>query len=109
MEIVKLSSAAQSQAKALLVDQDSEKDGLRVAVEGGGCNGLRYKIGFDFSSPQDTIYGYENGLMVMVDQKSSALLEGCSLEFHNRIDKMGFEVINPNAGGTCGCGESFAC
>jgi len=76
---------------------------------GGGCSGLQYKLGFDSLNDEDEVHEYEDGLTVMVDKKSAALLEGCSLEFHETIEKTGFEVINPGASGCCGCGKSFSC
>ncbi len=108
MEVIALTDKAQVQAKTLLDDQGSEQDGLRVAVKGGGCSGFQYKIGFDVVSESDATHQYDNGLTVMVDQKSATLLEGCSLEFHNEIERMGFEVVNPGACSTCGCGKSFS-
>lgn len=112
MEIVKLTDEAQKQAKALLDkklkdEPESGYDGLRVAVIGGGCSGLQYKLGFDSGKEADEVHQYENGLVVMVDEKSAVLLQGCSLEYHNSIEQQGFEVQNPNATGCCGCGKSF--
>lgn len=107
MEAIKLTEAAQESAKALLSKESEPKTGLRVAVTGGGCKGLRYKIGWDDPSEQDTTTTYENGLVVMVDQKSAVLLEGSILEYHNTIERQGFEVQNPQATGCCGCGKSF--
>lgn len=74
---------------------------------GGGCSGLQYKLGWDDAKETDEIHEYPNGLVVMVDEKSSVFLEGSTLEFHNSIEQTGFEVRNPNATGCCGCGKSF--
>jgi iron-sulfur cluster assembly accessory protein len=107
VEALTLTEAAQSSAKELLSNESEPKTGLRVAVMGGGCSGLQYKIGWDDPSEQDTITTHENGLILMVDQKSAAMLEGSVLEYHNTIEQQGFEVQNPQACGTCGCGKSF--
>ena len=107
MEALTLTEAAQSSAKELLSKESEPKAGLRVAVMGGGCSGLQYKIGWDDPSEQDTITTFENGLTLMVDQKSSVMLEGSILEYHNTIERQGFEVTNPQACNTCGCGKSF--
>lgn len=107
MEAIKLTEAAQESAKSLLSKESQPKTGLRIAVMGGGCSGLQYKIGWDDPTEQDNITTYDNGLIVMVDQKSAVLLEGSVLEFHNTIEQQGFEVQNPQACGTCGCGKSF--
>jgi iron-sulfur cluster assembly protein len=105
-EIIKLTPAAQQQAKALL-SKETSKEGLRVAVIGGGCSGLQYKLGWDNPKENDMVFEYENGLKVLVDDKSALFLLGSTLEYHNDIDRSGFEVINPNAKNSCGCGKSF--
>ncbi len=107
-EIIKLTPNAQEQAKVLLSETEESKDGLRVAVIGGGCSGLKYKLGFDSETESDVVYEYSNGLRVMVDEKSALHLIGCELAYYNDIDRSGFEVVNPNAKNTCGCGESFS-
>ena len=106
-EALTLTEAAQNSAKDLLSKESEPKTGLRVAVMGGGCSGLQYKIGWDDPTEQDTITTHENGLVLMVDQKSAVMLEGSILEFHNTIEQQGFEVQNPQAKGCCGCGKSF--
>ncbi len=108
MEIIELTDNAQTQAKALLGKEAESKDGLRVAVIGGGCSGLRYELGWADATERDTVYEYENGLKVLVDEKSALYLTGSQLEFYNDINRSGFEVVNPNAKSTCGCGESFS-
>lgn len=107
-EIIELTPQAQEQAKALLGKQEEPKEGLRVAVIGGGCSGLQYKLGWDNPKESDAVYEYENGLKVIVDEKSAFFLLGAHLEYHDEIDHSGFEVVNPNASSTCGCGKSFS-
>lgn len=80
-----------------------------MAVIGGGCSGLQYKLGWDNAKETDNIHEYEGGPTVLVDPKSAELLQGCTLEFHNSIEAQGFEVKNPNATACCGCGNSFSC
>ena len=109
MEIVQLTTAAQEHAKTLLGKEKEPKAGLRIAVIGGGCSGLSYKLGWDEPSERDEVHNYENGLLVMLDEKSVEFLKGSTLEFHNSIEQQGFEVVNPNATGCCGCGNSFSC
>jgi iron-sulfur cluster assembly accessory protein len=109
MEIIQLTAAAQEQAKALLDKEEESKAGLRIAVIGGGCSGLQYKLGWDDPSERDEVHTYENGLLVVVDEKSAEYLKGTTLEFHNSIEQQGFEVQNPNASSCCGCGNSFNC
>ena len=107
-EIIKLTGAAQLQAQALLLKESESKDGLRVAVIGGGCSGLQYQLGWDNIKESDEVHQYENGVKVMVDEKSALYLLDSQLEYHNDINRNGFKVSNPNAKTTCGCGESFS-
>ncbi len=108
MEIIELTANAQEHAKALLGKEEEPKDGLRVGVIGGGCSGLQYQFVFANATESDMVHEYENGLKVMVDPKSALYLTGSQLEFHNDLMRSGFEVVNPNASNTCGCGESFS-
>ncbi len=113
MEIIALTPKAQAQAKTTLEREVASKPekkftGLRVAVIGGGCSGLQYQLGFDAPSEADVIHQYSNGLKVFVDEKSALYLQDAGLEFHDDIDRSGFEVTNPNATSTCGCGQSFS-
>jgi len=109
MELVTLTPEAQEQAKALLDKEKEPKIGLRLAVIGGGCSGLSYKLGWDDPSELDEVHTYENGLVVMIDMKSAEYLKGSTLIFHDSIERQGFEVQNPNATGCCGCKNSFSC
>lgn len=113
MEIVKLTEAAQTKAKALLDREkasktEAEQAGLRVAVLGGGCSGLQYSLSFRNREENDFVYEYENGLPVFVDERSAPFLTGAVMEYHDGIDQAGFEISNPNATSTCGCGKSFS-
>jgi iron-sulfur cluster assembly protein len=90
------------------------KDGLtqnhniRVAVKGGGCSGLMYDLNFDSTiSVGDEIFE-DKGIKILVDKKSLLYLLGTILDFSDGLNGKGFQFINPNAGRTCGCGESFA-
>jgi len=80
---------------------------LRVAVEGGGCSGLSYKLGFDFKTDDDDFY--ESGDMeVIVDPKHIIYLNGIMIDYPDGLDARGFTFENPNASEACGCGSSFA-
>ena len=106
-EIIELTPNAQEQAKTLLGKEGDPKDGLRIAVIGGGCSGLQYRLGWDNVAESDMVHEYGNGLKVLVDDKSALFLVGSNLEYFDDIDRSGFEVANPNAQSTCGCGKSF--
>ena len=96
-----------SKVKALL-DQEGRDDlRLRIAVQPGGCSGLRYQLFFDerFLDGDQT---YEfGGVEVIVDRMSGPYLGGATIDFVDTIEKQGFTIDNPNAGGSCACGDSF--
>ncbi|MFO7845186.1 MAG: iron-sulfur cluster assembly accessory protein [Balneolaceae bacterium] len=80
---------------------------LRVAVEGGGCSGLSYKLGFDIKTEEDDIYESQ-GVEVIVDPKHIIYLNGIMIDYPDGLDARGFTFENPNASEACGCGSSFA-
>ena len=92
-----------------MLERDETPDyGLRVSVVGGGCSGFQYKLEFE-PSPGDMDQVIEsNGVRVFVDPKSSLYLNGVILNFDDGLMGAGFQVENPNARTTCGCGESFS-
>jgi iron-sulfur cluster assembly protein len=80
---------------------------LRVAVEGGGCSGLSYKLGFDVRTDEDIIVNSE-GLEIIVDPRHMMYLGGIEIDYPDGLDARGFTFNNPNASESCGCGTSFA-
>jgi iron-sulfur cluster assembly accessory protein len=108
---VTLTDFAAQKVKALL-DQEGRDDlRLRVAVQPGGCSGLRYQLFFDERSldgdlvtPFATTIGE---VEVVVDRMSAPYLSGATIDFADRIDAQGFTIDNPNAQGSCACGDSF--
>lgn len=104
---VVLTAAAASKAKALL-DQEGRDDlSLRIAVQPGGCAGLRYQLFFDDRVLDGDITLDFDGVTLVVDRMSSPYLEGASIDFVDTIEKQGFTIDNPNATGSCACGDSF--
>ena len=104
---VDLTDAAASKAKALL-DQEGRTDMyLRIAVQPGGCAGLKYQLFFDERRLDGDAVRSFNGLQVVVDRMSTPYLEGAVIDFVDTIEKQGFTIDNPNAGGSCACGDSF--
>ena len=105
---VVLSDPAAAKVKALL-DQEGRDDlRLRIAVQPGGCSGLRYQLFFDerFLDGDQT---YEfGGVEVIVDRMSGPYLGGAVIDFVDTIEKQGFTIDNPNAQGSCACGDSFS-
>jgi iron-sulfur cluster assembly accessory protein len=105
---VVLSEHAAAKVKALL-DQEGRDDlRLRIAVQPGGCSGLRYQLFFDeryLDGDQTYEYG---GVEVIVDRMSGPYLGGAVIDFVDTIEKQGFTIDNPNATGSCACGDSFS-
>lgn len=81
--------------------------GLRLAVVGGGCSGLSYKIEFSEQKDRDNVLDF-SGVKVLIDPKSVIYLKGIVLDFKDGLNGKGFVFDNPNAKNTCGCGESFS-
>lgn len=80
---------------------------LRVAVEGGGCSGLSYKLGFDIRTDEDHLI-VSQGLEIAIDPKHLIYLNGIQIDYPDGLDARGFTFDNPNASESCGCGSSFA-
>ena len=94
-------------AKALL-DQEGRDDlALRIAVQPGGCAGLRYQLFFDDRSLDGDLVVDFGGVNLAVDRMSAPYVEGASIDFVDTIEKQGFTIDNPNATGSCACGDSF--
>ena len=102
-----LSEPAAAKVKALL-DQEGRDDlRLRIAVQPGGCSGLRYQLFFDERDLDgDTVADFD-GVEVIVDRMSGPYLGGAVIDFVDTIEKQGFTIDNPNASGSCACGDSF--
>jgi iron-sulfur cluster assembly accessory protein len=104
---VLLSDAAAGKAKALLDQEGRDDMHLRIAVQPGGCAGLRYQLFFDERKLDGDLYRDFNGLKVAVDRMSAPYVQGATIDFVDTIEKQGFTIDNPNAGGSCACGDSF--
>jgi len=103
-----LTDTAASKVKALLEQEGRTDLALRIAVQPGGCSGLRYQLFFDDRSLDgDAVLGYD-GFDLVVDRMSVPYLGGASIDFVDTIEKQGFTIDNPNATGSCACGDSFS-
>ncbi len=104
---INLSPTAAAKVKSLL-DQEGRDDlKLRIAVQPGGCSGMRYQLFFDERDLDGDIISDFGGVSVVVDRMSSPYLNGATIDFVDTIEKQGFTIDNPNAGGSCACGDSF--
>jgi iron-sulfur cluster assembly accessory protein len=104
---VLLTDVAAEKVKNLLEQEGRDDLRLRVAVQPGGCSGLRYQLFFDERSLDGDIVDDFGGVEVVVDRMSAPYLTGATIDFADRIDAQGFTIDNPNAGGSCACGDSF--
>ena len=104
---VVLTDFAAGKVKTLLEQEGRDDLRLRVAVQPGGCSGLRYQLFFDERSLDgDQTHSYD-GFEVVVDRMSVPYLTGATIDFADKIDAQGFTIDNPNATGSCACGDSF--
>jgi iron-sulfur cluster assembly accessory protein len=102
-----LTDVASAKVKSLLEQEGREDLQLRVAVQPGGCSGLRYQLFFDERSLDGDLVSDFGGVHVVVDRMSAPYLVGATIDFVDTIEKQGFTIDNPNAGGSCACGDSF--
>jgi iron-sulfur cluster assembly protein/iron-sulfur cluster insertion protein len=84
----------------------SSTGSLRLFVEDGGCSGMQYGMSFDNAKPEDEAFQSE-GVSIVIDPKSLSHLQGTTVDFDDGLQGRGFEIKNPNAKSTCGCGKSF--
>ena len=102
-----LTDVAAVKVKALIEQEGRDDLRLRIAVQPGGCSGLRYQLFFDERSLDGDIVADFDGVEVVVDRMSSPYLAGATIDFADRIDAQGFTIDNPNAQNSCACGDSF--
>jgi iron-sulfur cluster insertion protein len=94
---------------AMLKTQEQAEDAfLRIAVSGGGCSGFQYGISFDEQRNEDDFVFERDGIAVVVDDVSLALLDGAEVDFVEDLMGASFQIRNPNAASSCGCGNSFS-
>ena len=106
--LIKLSENAGRKVTALLTKQGRPAGVLRVAVMGGGCSGLQYKMDLQDAPANRDFLVESAGVKVVVDPKSALYVTGSELDYIEALTDGGFKVKNPNAATTCSCGESFS-
>lgn len=107
-KLVKVTDSASLKVRTLLDRQGRPGGALRVAVIGGGCSGLQYRMDLVDAPVARDILVESNGVRVVVDMKSALFVSGSLLDFSDDLQKGGFKVTNPNAVAHCSCGESFS-
>lgn len=105
---VGLTDAAAGKVRSLISQEGRDDLRLRLAVQPGGCSGLIYQLFFDERSLDgDASVEFGEGVEVVVDKMSVPYLDGATIDFEDTIQKQGFTIDNPNAEGSCACGDSF--
>lgn len=106
--MIKVTDTAKEKAAQLMAEEGKPNAFIRVGVDGGGCSGLMYKLEFDEAINENDKEFEDNGVKIVMDKKSVLYLAGTILDFSGGLNGKGFVFNNPNAGRTCGCGESFS-
>jgi iron-sulfur cluster assembly accessory protein len=101
-----LTPTAIQKVKTILAER-GEEAGLRIAVIGGGCSGFQYQMTLDKEANVDDQVIEQDGLRVFIDARSLLYLNGTRVDYVESLTGSGFKFENPNAKGSCGCGESF--
>jgi iron-sulfur cluster assembly accessory protein len=102
-----LTEGAAAKVSNLLSQEGRDDLKLRIAVQPGGCSGLRYQLYFDEREIDGDIVTDFSGVRVVTDKMSAPYLMGATIDFVDTIEKQGFTIDNPNATGSCACGDSF--
>jgi iron-sulfur cluster assembly accessory protein len=106
--LIKVTASAAKKVSSLLTRQGRAQGVLRVAVVGGGCSGLQYKMDLQDAPASRDILVESSGIKVVVDPKSALYVTGSELDYVDALQEGGFKVKNPNAATSCSCGESFS-
>jgi iron-sulfur cluster assembly protein len=104
--LISVTEAAAVKIKQLLADEQ-DVEVLRVAIQGGGCSGFQYGLGFDRGATEGDHEFEQHGVTVVVDPYSAPYLRGAVVDYVDSIQQSGFAIENPNAVASCGCGHSF--
>ena len=107
-QLLSLTESAAAKVKQLMAEEpEGEAAVLRVAIQGGGCSGFQYGLGFDRGSQEGDLELELHGVPVVVDPFSAPYLKGAEIDYVDSIQAAGFAISNPNASSSCGCGHSF--
>jgi iron-sulfur cluster assembly protein len=108
LTVIELTAGAADKVRELqAMEPEGTADVLRVAIQGGGCSGFQYQLGFDSAADADDLSFEQHGVTVVVDPFSAPYLRGTTVDFVNGLQESGFKIENPNASASCGCGHSF--
>jgi iron-sulfur cluster assembly accessory protein len=104
--LMTVTESAAAKIKQLMADEE-DVNVLRVAIQGGGCSGFQYGLGFDRGAAEGDLEFEMYGVQVVVDPFSAPYLKGAEVDYVDSIQAAGFAINNPNASSSCGCGHSF--
>ena len=105
---ISLTPRALEEVRNILVEKNVPGEyGLRVGVQGGGCSGMSYLLGFDKPKEQDEVFDLD-GVLLIMDKKHGMYVMGMEVDFQDGLNARGFTFNNPQAKSTCGCGSSFS-
>jgi iron-sulfur cluster assembly protein len=105
--VVSLTEGAATKIRQLMAEEPEGESGvLRIAVQGGGCSGFEYALGFDQAAQEGDHELFSNGIQIVVDPLSAPYLSGTQIDFVDGLQG-GFAINNPNVTAACGCGHSF--
>ena len=108
LSLVSLTESAATKIKDLMAEEpEGEAAVLRIAIQGGGCSGFEYALGFDTGVQEGDEANDFHGVTVVVDPLSAPYLKGASIDFVDTLQESGFKIENPNVSASCGCGHSF--
>ena len=106
--VITLTERAAEKIRGLMAEEPAgDAEVLRVAIQGGGCSGFEYALGFDRGAQEGDHELEFHGVKVVVDPFSAPYLRGSTVDFLETLQESGFKIDNPNASGSCGCGHSF--
>jgi iron-sulfur cluster assembly protein len=106
--LLTLTATAASKIRELMAEEPTEEVAvLRVAIQGGGCSGFQYGLGFDSGAVDGDLELHQHGVHIVVDPYSAPYLRGATVDFLDGLQESGFKIENPNAVASCGCGHSF--
>ena len=103
-----LSDSAATKIKDLIIDENKPGLMLRAYVQGGGCSGMQYGFTFEETASEDDTRIEKDGIVLLVDSMSISYLNDAEIDYKDGLQGSGFQISNPNAKSSCGCGSSFA-
>jgi iron-sulfur cluster insertion protein len=106
--MLKLSDSAKDKLKEIFLEEDNPDTKLRVFVQGGGCSGFQYGFTFDEIANEDDFVVEDSDIKILIDAMSAQYLESAEIDYVEDITGSSFNIKNPNAKTTCGCGSSFS-